>query len=106
MERLIIKPRLTEKAYLLSQQGIFSFDVPVSANRSQIKALIEQNFKVQVESVKIAVQTGKAKRFNRGKRAYPGIRHNSNTKKAFVRLAKGQTIPAFNQNSETDKESK
>lgn len=106
MERLIIKPRLTEKAYLLSQQGIFTFDVPVAANRDQVKKQIEKAFTVDVVSVKIAVQTGKAKRFNRGKRAFPGIRHDSNTKKAFVRLGKGQTIPAFNQTAENNKESK
>ncbi len=106
MERLLIKPRLTEKTYVLSQQGVFTFEVPTMANRQQIKKVVEQTYGVTVESVKIAVQTGKAKRFNKGKRAYPGVRQESNIKKAYVRLGKGQTIPAFNQTEENEKESK
>lgn len=106
MKQLIIKPRLTEKTYMLSQQGIFTFEAPTWANRQQIKEAIERDNNVTVDSIKIAVQTGKAHRFNKGKRAYPGIRYEKNTKKVYARLGKGQTIPAFNQTAENEKESK
>lgn len=103
MERLIVKPRLTEKTYFLAQQGIYTFEAPIGANRQTIAHAIELAYNVKVTSIKVAVQTGKAKRFNRGRRAYPGIRHESNIKKVYVRLSTGQTIPVFNQGTETDK---
>lgn len=107
MERLVLKPHLTEKTYMLSQQGIFTFIAPINANRHQVAKNIEQEFNVKVESIKVAVQTGKVKSYNRGKRAYPGKRQAADTKKVYVRLSKGQTIPAFEQTTETnEKESK
>lgn len=106
MERLVVKPRLTEKTYMLAQQGIYTFEAPIDANRQTIAKAIEMTHNVRVTNIKVAVQTGKAKRFNRGKRAYPGIRQEKNIKKVYVRLAEGQTIPAFNQGTEENKESK
>ena len=107
MERLVVKPRLTEKTYFLAQQGIYTFEAPIDANCQAIAHAIELAHNVKVTSIKVAVQTGKAKRFNKGKRAYPGIRYESNTKKVYVRLGEGQTIPVFNQGTDTEnKESK
>ncbi|MDO4871067.1 MAG: 50S ribosomal protein L23 [Candidatus Saccharibacteria bacterium] len=95
MSELFVTPRLTEKGYQLATQGIYVFNVPLQANKTQIKQLIEEQFNVNVVSVSIVKQTGKARPFSRGKNRYPGTRHESDTKKAYISLAKGQKIAVF-----------
>lgn len=106
MKQLLVSPRLTEKTYLLAAQGIYTFDVPVEVNRQQIAAAIEEAFKVDVKSIRIIKQTGKAKRYSRGKRAFPGVRREQDSKKALVRLGKGQTIAVFEQGTDSDQTDK
>jgi ribosomal protein L23 len=40
--------------------------------------------------VTTVVQNGKATRFSRGKRRYPGTAYRKDTKKAYVRLSEGK----------------
>lgn len=86
MYTIIRKPLITEKATLLSEKGQFVFQVAIDASKPQIKAAIEGLFGVTVLGVNTLVQKGKAKRF----KGRPGVR--SDVKKAFVRLAAGQSI--------------
>ena len=62
------------------------FKVLRDATKPEIKAAVELMFEVKVDSVQVVNVEGKAKRF--GNRA--GRR--SDFKKAYVRLAAGQTI--------------
>lgn len=96
-KQLIILPRLTEKSYQAVTEGVYTFDVPVWANRQQIADLVEEKYDVDVVKVTIAKQTGKVKSFNRGRGRYPGQTKLADSKKAFVRLAKDQVIADFNQ---------
>jgi large subunit ribosomal protein L23 len=86
MYQIIRAPVITEKATMLSEHGQFVFRVSPDATKPAIKAAIEGLFGVSVVSVNTLVQKGKTKRF----KGRPGSR--SDVKKAFVRLAAGQSI--------------
>jgi large subunit ribosomal protein L23 len=86
MYQIIRSPLITEKATQLSEQGQFVFRVAIKATKPEIKAAIEGLFGVTVLAVNTLVQKGKTKRF----KGRPGQR--SDVKKAFVKLAPGQSI--------------
>ena len=83
---LIRKPIVTEKSTLLSELNQVTFEVPLDANKHEIRAAIEELFKVKVTAVNTVRQAGKNKRF----RGRPGRR--SDYKKAIVTLAEGDSI--------------
>lgn len=83
---VIIRPRITEKSGMLSQQGVYTFEVTKHANKSMIASAIKSAFKVI--PVKIAVINLPAKNvFVRGRRGVV-----SGTRKALVTLKKGDKI--------------
>jgi large subunit ribosomal protein L23 len=86
MYQIIRSPVVTEKATLLSEHGQFVFRVALKATKPEIKAAVEGLFGVTVLTVNTLVQKGKTKRF----KGRPGSR--SDVKKAFVKLAAGQSI--------------
>lgn len=86
MYQIIRSPLITEKATQLSEHGQFVFRVAIKATKPEIKAAIEGLFGVSVVAVNTLVQKGKVKRF----KGRPGQR--SDVKKAFVKLAPGQSI--------------
>ena len=90
-------PRATEKAYAQSLNNVYVFNVPLTANKQQIIAAVEEQFDVKVAGIKTLVQSGKAIRYSRGKRAFPGTTHRKDTKKAYVTLAEGSSIQVFDQ---------
>jgi large subunit ribosomal protein L23 len=90
MYDIIRGPVVTEKATNLSAAGQTVFRVAIDATKPEIKAAIEGLFKVKVLAVNTLVTKGKQKRF----RGRPGRR--SDVKKAYVRLAAGQSIDLSN----------
>ncbi len=103
MQLIHISPRATEKAYrLVTGQNTYVFNVPISANKNQIADAVAEQFDVTVTGVKTLVQSGKAIRFNRGKRRYPGTTHRSDSKKAYVTLAEGDSIKVFDEAAESE----
>ncbi|HJN23829.1 MAG TPA: 50S ribosomal protein L23 [Rhodospirillales bacterium] len=83
---LIRSPIVTEKSTLLSEFNQVSFRVPLNASKPEIKAAVEDLFKVNVTAVNTLRQKGKVKLF----RGRPGKRVD--IKKAIVTLAEGQSI--------------
>ena len=83
---IIRSPVITEKATMGSAHNQVTFRVAMGASKPEIKAAVEQLFKVKVDAVNTIRQAGKVKRF----RGVKGTR--SDTKKAIVSLAEGQTI--------------
>lgn len=83
---LIRRPIITEKATLLSEFNQVSFNVPLDASKPEIKAAIENLFKVKVTAVNTLRSKGKVKR-HRGQ-----LGRRAETKKAIVTLAEGQSI--------------
>jgi large subunit ribosomal protein L23 len=84
--QMIRAPLITEKATMGSQYNQVTFRVPLSADKAIIKAAVEGLFKVKVVKVNTSVQKGKLKVF-KGRKAL-----RSDTKKAVVTLAEGQSI--------------
>ncbi|MDA9930907.1 50S ribosomal protein L23 [Alphaproteobacteria bacterium] len=82
----ILRPIITEKATMASENGQVTFAVPLSASKPEIKAAVEMLFDVEVKAVNTILQKGKAKVF----RGRPGRR--SDMKKAMITLAEGQNI--------------
>lgn len=104
MKYLAITPRATEKAYALNtQDNVYVFNVPLDANKQEIVEAVEKQYEVKVTGIKTLVQSGKAIRFNRGKRRYPGTTHRKDTKKAYVTLAEGNSIKVFEEPAKEEK---
>ena len=90
-----ITPLVSEKAYAKSLTNVYAFRVPLTLNKNEIRAAIEEQFGVSVVNIKTLVQDGKSVRFSRGKRSYPGTTHRKDTKKAYVTLKDGDSIKVF-----------
>lgn len=106
MEMLMtLRPRISEKAYDLSQKrNVYVFEVPANANKLTIASAVGAQFKVVVTNVNISNLTGKNKRtIKRGGRQTFGKRPD--VKKAYVTLKPGDNIAIF-ANEEDKKESK
>jgi ribosomal protein L23 len=103
--RIVLKPRLSEKAYGLSQlRNTYVVDVPGDANKHTVARAITSQFDVKVIKINLAVIKGKAKRtVNKRGKAMPG--RESSTKKAYVTLEKGQSLPFFNAIEEEEEKS-
>ncbi len=83
---VIRKPIITEKATMASENNMVVFEVSPTAKKPEIKEAVETLFNVQVLSVNTTTTKGKVKRF-RGR-----LGKRNDQKKAYVRLADGQTI--------------
>ena len=103
MTAILITPVTTEKAYGQSQKNIYVFNVPMTANKQQIVKAVETEHGVKVVAIKTLVQSGKAVRFSRGKNRYPGTTKRTDSKKAYVTLAAGNSINVFEQVAEEEK---
>jgi large subunit ribosomal protein L23 len=85
---VILAPLITEKLARLTEKGnVVVFKVHRDANKIQIRAAVQEIWKVKVERVRTLNNEGKLKRLGR----FVGRR--SDWKKAIVTLAEGQTIP-------------
>lgn len=92
---LQLKPRLSEKAYGLSEQrNTYVFDVPKDANRHSVAKAVTSQYEVDVESVKIATSAAKSRRAYR-KRGRSLTSHRPAIRKAYVTLAEGSKLPLF-----------
>jgi large subunit ribosomal protein L23 len=88
----IIRPVVSEKSTVLSDQGKYVFEVAPEANKIQIKHAVEEAFsnkKVQVTSVNIVYASGKQRRRGRS------VGMTRSWKKAVVTLRAGQRLDLF-----------
>ena len=89
-----IKPIVTEKATAYSEkQNCYTFAVSPEANKFQIKDIVEKLYNVRVEKVNIANYAGKRK--FRYTKSGPINGRKPAFKKAFVKVAEGQTIDYY-----------
>lgn len=89
---VIKKPVITEKSLkLANEQNTYVFEVDRSANKSLIKQVIEDQFGVNVLAVNTVMRAKSKKRAGK-KRTTVAI---AKTKKALVKLKKGETIDLF-----------
>ena len=83
---IIVRPVVTEKATLLSENNQIVFEVNINSSKIEIKKAIELIFGVGVKAVNTLRVKGKTKIFKgrKGKR--------SDSKKAIITLKEGQSI--------------
>jgi large subunit ribosomal protein L23 len=79
-------PYVSEKSARVQESGQYVFEIASSATKIDVKKAVESLFGVQVLSVNVVNIAGKSKAF----RFRSGAR--SGKRKAYVRLAEGQTI--------------
>jgi large subunit ribosomal protein L23 len=83
---IVVKPVITEKSTLLSENNQVMFRVHLKATKPQIRSAIEQLFNVKVTGINTQVRKGKTKRWK-------GTEYiRSDYKQAVVTLAAGQSI--------------
>ena len=90
MHEVLLRPVISEKSVIESERNNYTFAVARDANKFQIKAAVEAEFKVDVLGVRVLTVKPKQKR--RGRRTLgmvPGWR------KAVVTIAAGQKIELF-----------
>jgi large subunit ribosomal protein L23 len=83
---VIVSPVVTEKSTRISEQNKVMFNVRLDAGKQDIKTAVEALFGVKVKSVNTLVRLGKQKRFRNT------MGKLSDTKKAIITLAEGQSI--------------
>ena len=84
---VLLAPHITEKTSLAMQNtNTYSFRVRRDSTKPDVKAAVELMFGVKVAKVNVVNETGKARRFGK----FAG--RTQDIKKAYVRLAPGQTI--------------
>ena len=84
---ILVAPHITEKTSLAMQNNnSYAFRVLRDSTKPEIKAAVELMFDVKVANVNVANETGKTRRMGKGHGRTQDI------KKAYVRLAPGQTI--------------
>jgi len=90
-----LKPRLSEKAYALSNKDrTYVFVVPPGANKHSVSRAVTQQYEVEVQSVRITGIRGKVQRSYR-KRGRVMRSRRADFKKAYVSLKEGHQLPIF-----------
>ncbi len=94
MGEILIRPLISEKLNSLNQKfNKVGFVVARNANKIQIKNVVEKMYGVTVKSVSTTVLPGKTKQRNTRKGVSTGMK--SPIKKAYITLAKGETIDFY-----------
>ena len=97
MKDFVLKPRVSEKAYAMSQREdvkTYVFEVAKAANKHTVARAVTAQFEVTVTSVRTVTTKGKVKRtVRKGGRSVDGTR--SDVKKAYVTLKAGDALPIF-----------
>lgn len=87
--KILLAPRMTEKSVAATESANqYVFKVAKTATKEDIKEAVQLLFEVAVDQVRTVNVKGKQKNF--GRRAG----HRSDWKKAYVRLAEGQSLDA------------
>lgn len=87
--QVLIRPVISEKSYVLSAAGKYTFRVHPDAHKTEIRQAVEALFEVHVVEVRTASVKSKPKRrgVTRGRTRM--------WKKAIVQVRSGETIPIF-----------
>lgn len=94
---ITLRPRLSEKTYALAEHRVYVVEIPKDVNKHGVARAIESQFDVKVDKVNITNIPGKAKAIISitGKRRKNAEGYRNDIKKAYVTLAKGNSLPFF-----------
>lgn len=85
---ILLSPRITEKGAYLSSLGVYVFNVSPRAGKREIAQAVKAIYKVTPQKVTVARVPGKS----RTTRGTNRTGKSASGKKAYVYLAKGETI--------------
>lgn len=86
--RVLLNPRITEKATMHGAMGVYTFDVAGAANKNEIAQAVRALYKVSPRMVRVVRVPEKRKRNSRTGKM--GVKQGG--KKAYVYLKKGETL--------------
>lgn len=94
---LVMRPKLSEKTYSLSDSRVYVVEIDKSINKHTVARAVKDQFEVEVASVNIANVKGKPKQVRSlsGKRYRNVSGKRKNTKKAYITLKPGFSLPFF-----------
>lgn len=103
---LVLKPRLSEKAYAASEAtNTYVFDIPDYVNRQSVARAVASQYEVGVKSVKITKTAPKPLRsYRKRSRGIAAVR--AGIRKAYVTLNEGDRLPVFAAAEKDSKETK
>ena len=78
--------RVSEKGSRLEKQRTYLFEVDTKASKLEVAKAVSRRYQVEVTGVRVVNMAGKARRFGRN------LGRTAPFKKAYVKLAKGQSI--------------
>lgn len=87
--KVLLAPRITEKSFILSERGEYTFRIGLQATKSEVKRSVEEVYGVHVEAVHTITVPSRKRAFGRT------IGMQAKVKKAIVKLRKGETIEMF-----------
>lgn len=90
------KAILSEKAYQLMEQGIYTFLVSKSASKEDVKDMVQKMFSVSVKKVNVTMVGSKQKKIAKTRKTVTV----GGGKKAIVYLKAGQTISVLSPKTE------
>ena len=86
LEKVFIKPIVTEKATAFAGRQIYTFQVDIKANKEQIARALERLYKVKVANVKVILRKGKYKKVGKlGK-----LKKLADKKIALIKVSEGK----------------
>lgn len=88
LENILIAPWLSEKALIGTESGVYVFEVPRMATKTEVKAAIELIYKVKPRQVRMVNLPAKKVSL----RTRRGMGSRARRHKAYVYLKKGETI--------------
>lgn len=100
-------PILTEYSYSQVKDRVYMTKVEAVSeqiSKISVKKALEDQYNVNIESIRLSTRKGKAMRFSRGRHAYPGITHHRDQKIVYVTLKEGQRLPFFDEYEKAVKE--
>ncbi len=86
LSHVLRRPHISEKAGILAERNEYVFVISPEANKRQIKAAVEERYKVKVAHVRTITMPAKERRVGKRMGQKPGFR------KAIVKLTEGHTI--------------
>ena len=94
-ETAILRPRLSEKAYALSEkENTYIFQIPRTFNKQEIAEAVKRQYGVDVKSIRLAGAAGKTRRSIRRGLSVRQFKR-AGVRKAYVALNEGDKLPIF-----------
>ncbi len=86
INKILIKPVLTEKATNLAKNKVYAFEVHKKATKYMVKDALEKLYEIKISNVTVQVRKGKIRKV--GKKSVP--KKQENRKIAYVKVREGK----------------